>query len=87
MIDSLYYVKLSGLGKFLGRCTEMLRVDGLLLIRLHDLERHNVYLQALSRLYQVERLAGNLFCIARSPAGSSDVFQKTFISSEPEPKP
>ena len=62
MIESIYYINLRDLPAVLGRIMEMLSNRGILLIRLHDIEKHRDYIETAERLFpQMEKVAGNLF--------------------------
>jgi predicted TPR repeat methyltransferase len=73
MVESLCYVKLGELPEFLSRTIGMLNPEGTLVFRLHDLEKHREYVEAVLDLYpSTEKVARNLFCISGSsrPVGS-----------------
>jgi predicted TPR repeat methyltransferase len=47
MIESIYYIKLSNLEAVLRRICSMLTKNGVLMVRIHDLEKHRAYIDAL----------------------------------------
>jgi predicted TPR repeat methyltransferase len=66
MIESIYYVNLRALPGVLGRVTGMLNESGFLLVRLHDLEEHREYVDAIYRLFpRTEKVSDHLFYIDR----------------------
>jgi len=67
MVESLYYVKLGELPSFLGRMMAMLNENGCLLFRLHEFEKHRVYIEAAMRVHpNLDRVGQNLYCIPNS---------------------
>jgi predicted TPR repeat methyltransferase len=64
MVESIYYVKLGELSLFLSRIIGILNPQGILVFRVHDLERHHDYIVALSDAYpHMEKISEHLFCI------------------------
>ena len=61
MIESIYYVDVDLLSVVLTRLTEMLEEEGFILIRLHDVEKHREYIEAINRRFpQMKWVAANL---------------------------
>ncbi len=67
MVESIYYVRLVELPTFLTQAVGMLNPEGILLFRLHDLNKHREYLETASALFPgTERVSQNLFLIPAS---------------------
>jgi SAM-dependent methyltransferase len=67
LIESLYYVRLEFVPAFVLRLSQMLTTDGLLLIRLHDMQKHSLYVQAVRKqLPMTECVGTNLLASVRS---------------------
>lgn len=70
MVESICYVRLGELPAFLARMIGMLDREGAIVFRLHDLEKHREYVEAVLGLYpNTEKVDEKLFCIP-SPARS-----------------
>ena len=67
LIESVCYVKAAEVASFLPRIMQMVKKDGVLLIRLHDFAKHALYIDTIQRLYpHAEKLSPNLLGIAAS---------------------
>jgi len=67
LIESLYYVRLDFVSTFVLRLSQMLTADGFLLIRLHDMQKHALYAQAIrNQLPMTECVGTNFLVSARS---------------------
>jgi len=67
MIESIYYIRLGELPPVLRRIMGMLREHGVLLVRLHDPDKHAEYVGMIRQLYPEMNMVGNnLFCISAS---------------------
>jgi cyclopropane fatty-acyl-phospholipid synthase-like methyltransferase len=72
MVESLYYVKLGELPRFVSCTVGMLSPEGVFVFRLHDLAKYREYVEAVLALYpRTEKVDQNLFCIYH-PARSID---------------
>ena len=66
MIESICYVKLALVPELLTRIMGMLKDEGFLLVRLHDIEKHRAYINEMRRhLPQTEQVDNNLFRAAK----------------------
>lgn len=64
MVESIYYISLSNFEPVLRRVSSMLTENGLLMIRVHDLEKHRAYIDALYALFPLISQSGDkLFCV------------------------
>ncbi|MGO9369731.1 MAG: class I SAM-dependent methyltransferase [Terriglobales bacterium] len=67
MVESIYYVRLSDLPRFLNRWLKMLNFDGTPVFRLHDSDKHQEYLETVLRMCpHTMKVDRNLFCIPDS---------------------
>ena len=68
LIESLCYVKREEVSKVLTHLTGMLKPEGRLVIRLHDLVKYRDYIDLVYRLFPAtEQVGANLFSIANLP--------------------
>jgi predicted TPR repeat methyltransferase len=68
MVESIYYIKLNNLEPVLRRVASMLTEKGRLIIRIHDLDKHRAYIDALYAIFPlITKIDDKLFC-AISPA-------------------
>ncbi|MGO9085597.1 MAG: class I SAM-dependent methyltransferase [Candidatus Sulfotelmatobacter sp.] len=71
MVESICYVKVREIEGFLSRLTGMMTDNGTLLFRLHDLEKHRIYVDAVLGLYpRTQKVSQSLFCI-RHPSAAA----------------
>jgi cyclopropane fatty-acyl-phospholipid synthase-like methyltransferase len=64
MIESVCYVKTEELTAFLTRIAKDVKPGGVLLIRLHDFDKHKSYIELVQRLYpHAEKVSPNLLSI------------------------
>jgi cyclopropane fatty-acyl-phospholipid synthase-like methyltransferase len=67
MIESIYYVKLREIPIFLNGVMGMLTESGVVLIRFHDFNKHQKYVEAVQGFYtDTKRVSPNLLCVGRS---------------------
>lgn len=63
MVESLYYVALGQLEDLLPRAMTFLSAGGFLLIRLHNIQKHQLYFDAVLRLFPRTQQEGSLLLI------------------------
>lgn len=66
LVETLCYVKQDDLPSFLRRITGMLAPRGTLLVRLHELSKHQGYIDEMYRLYpSTAKVEDGLFCLTK----------------------
>jgi predicted TPR repeat methyltransferase len=73
MIESIYYIRIDRLASFLSGVMGLLTESGRFVYRIHDVQKHRMYVDTISQLYpHTERVSENLFCTKAPGFGAGD---------------